>query len=131
MFVPYRGYSGSFPTLSATRLLQGDADEGTLDVLEGAVVLIGTSALGLADLRTTPFQTSFPGVEVQANAVDTILNAYWQQSNAPDDARRPFYVEPDWRGGGASARLGSSGGLLAVGGAGRGAGGGRVRSWAW
>src|SRR5690625_5536145 len=93
MLVPYRGYSGSFPTLSATRLLQGDAEEGALDVLEGAVVLIGTSALGLADLRTTPFQTSFPGVEVHANAVDTILNAYWQQSNAPDDARSPFRSE--------------------------------------
>src|SRR5690625_211716 len=114
MLVPYRGYSGSFPTLSATRLLQGDAEEGALDVLEGAVVLIGTSALGLADLRTTPFQTSFPGVEVHANAVDTILNAYWQQSNAPDDARSPFYVEPDWSDGAVIAQLVFFGVLLAI-----------------
>src|SRR5690625_1657181 len=105
MLVPYRGQAGSFPTVSATRLLQGDVDKQSLEALKGAVVLIGTSALGLADLRTTPLQTSFPGVEVHANAVDTILNAYWQQSNAPDDARSPFYVEPDWSDGAVIAQL--------------------------
>jgi adenylate cyclase len=37
------------------------------------IVLVGTSAAGLADLRPVPFQATFPGVEVHANIIYTIL----------------------------------------------------------
>ena len=115
MLVPYRGRAGSFSTISATRILHGDADEQSLESLKGAIVLIGTSALGLADLRTTPLQTSFPGVEVHANAVDTILNAYWQQNNSEQDSKQnPFYYQPDWGEGAVIAQILFFGLLLAV-----------------
>src|SRR5690625_3124161 len=84
MLVPYRGRAGSFPTVSATRLLQGDAAPKDLEALQGAIALIGTSALGLADLRTTPLQTSYPGVEVHANVIDTMLHAFVHQDRSEE-----------------------------------------------
>lgn len=69
--VPYRGRKGSFSYVSATDILHGRAD-GAL--LEDAIVLIGTTAPGLLDLRTTPVGEAYPGVEVHANLVAGILD---------------------------------------------------------
>ena len=52
--IPYRGERGSFPYLSV-----GDALNGKLkpEQLKGKIVLLGTSAPGLMDLRSTPIIT--------------------------------------------------------------------------
>ena len=42
--------------------------------IENKIVLIGTSSAGLLDLRATPFDSVFPGVEIHATAIDNILN---------------------------------------------------------
>ena len=68
--VPYRGKAHSFPYVSATDVLHGAVDR---DVLDGAIVLVGTSALGLKDLRSTPLETGYPGVEVHANLLDAMI----------------------------------------------------------
>jgi adenylate cyclase len=62
-----------------------------LDVLEGRVtadrvsrrlVLIGTSAAGLLDLKTTPNDPTMPGVEIHAQVLESILsNAVLSQPN--------------------------------------------------
>ena len=53
-----------------------------IDVLEGRVaadrvsrrlVLIGTSAAGLLDLKTTPNDPTMPGVEIHAQVLESIL----------------------------------------------------------
>jgi adenylate cyclase len=41
--------------------------------LEGKIALIGTSAAGLKDLRSTPFESIFPGVEIHANTIDNLI----------------------------------------------------------
>jgi len=41
--------------------------------LAGKLVLIGTSASGLLDLKATPIQPSFPGVEVHAQVLENVL----------------------------------------------------------
>jgi len=69
--VPYRGRKGSFPYVSATDILNGKADKS---LLEGAVVLVGTTAPGLLDLRATPVGEAYPGVEVHANLIAGILD---------------------------------------------------------
>jgi adenylate cyclase len=69
--VPYRGKQGSFPYISATDVLNGLADRG---ILEDTAVLIGTSAPGLFDLRSTPVQNKYPGVEIHANLISGILD---------------------------------------------------------
>lgn len=88
LLVPFKGYARSFPTISATRVLQGKLTAEEQQLLQGAIVLVGTSALGLADLRTIPLQTSYPGVEVHANVLDAILQASLGAAT--------FYQYPDW-----------------------------------
>jgi len=71
VFVPYRGRQGSFTYLSAHQVLSGTADPA---LLRDKIVLIGTSAPGLLDLRSTPVQNIYPGVEVHANIISGILD---------------------------------------------------------
>jgi adenylate cyclase len=79
--VPYRGTQGSFQYLSASDLLHHRVPGGTL---AGKIVLVGTTATGLMDLRATPVATTFPGVEVHANMIAGILEQNVKQ--------RPAYV---------------------------------------
>ncbi len=73
MHTNYRGPGLSFPYVSAYDVLKG---EGKIsgDPLKDAYVLVGTSALGIYDLRVTPFDTNIPGVEIHANILDNILS---------------------------------------------------------
>lgn len=88
LLVPYRGKAGSYPVIPATHVLRGDAPSELLQQLDGALVLVGTSALGLGDLRTIPLQTAYPGVEAHANVLDAILQAALGEN--------VFYYTPDW-----------------------------------
>ena len=69
--VPYRGRQGSFPYVSAADVLQGKVPP---EVLLGAMVLVGTTAPGLLDLRATPVQESYAGVELHANMIAGVLD---------------------------------------------------------
>ncbi|HEX6529040.1 MAG TPA: adenylate/guanylate cyclase domain-containing protein, partial [Burkholderiales bacterium] len=69
--VPYRGGKGSFPYHSLADVLN---DRIEAKDLQGKIALIGTSAPGLQDLRATPVQGSFPGVEIHANLIAGILD---------------------------------------------------------
>ena len=71
VFVPYRGRQGSFPYVPAYKVLNGSAD---LAQMKGKIILVGTSAPGLLDLRSTPVQNIYPGVEVHANIISGILD---------------------------------------------------------
>lgn len=70
-YVPYRGRWPSFNYISATDVIRGTADASKL---AGKVALIGTSAPGLLDLRTTPVGQAYPGVEVHANLISGMLD---------------------------------------------------------
>lgn len=72
VLVPYRGAKGSFPYVSAAAVLR--ADPQLAERLKGTIALVGTTALGLMDLRTTPMHAAFPGVEIHANVVSGILD---------------------------------------------------------
>ncbi len=72
MSINYRGPWRSFDYLSVKTLLEGDEKVPELD---DAIVLIGTSAVGLLDLQTTPFSRILPGVEIHANIIDNLLSA--------------------------------------------------------
>lgn len=56
--------------ISAADVLEGKIDRSEI---EGRIVLIGTSAAGLFDLRTTPLDAAVPGVEVHAQAIEQIV----------------------------------------------------------
>ncbi len=56
--------------VSAKDVLQGNVPA---DRLRGRLVLIGTSAIGLLDLKTTPVEAAMPGVEVHAQILESVL----------------------------------------------------------
>jgi adenylate cyclase len=70
-FIPYRGSVGSFRYVSATDVIRGAL---AADELRDKIVIVGTSAQGLLDLRSTPVREDFPGVEVHANLVSGFLD---------------------------------------------------------
>lgn len=71
LLVPFRGRQGSFPYISATDVLNGVAD---ISQLKDKIVIVGTSAAGLLDLRSTPVQNIYAGVEVHANILSGLLD---------------------------------------------------------
>ena len=76
--IPYRGPQGSFPYVSASVVLERQADP---QILNGAIVLVGATAAGLMDLRATPVQNIYPGVEVNATLIAGMLDQ--QMKNRP------------------------------------------------
>jgi adenylate cyclase len=69
--IPYRGYQGSFPYFSITDVLN---DRIPQEKLAGRVVVVGTTAPGLMDLRATPVGAAYPGVEIHANLIAGMLD---------------------------------------------------------
>ncbi len=57
--------------VSAKDVLQGKVPA---DRFRGRLVLIGTSAIGLLDLKTTPVEAAMPGVEVHAQILESVLS---------------------------------------------------------
>ncbi|MEI7967663.1 MAG: adenylate/guanylate cyclase domain-containing protein [Betaproteobacteria bacterium] len=78
---PYRGPQGSFPYVSASDVLR---ERTPVDGIRGRMVLIGTTAPGLQDIRSAPVANLFPGVEIHANLIAGILDGSIKQ--------RPPYV---------------------------------------
>jgi adenylate cyclase len=69
--VPYRGRQGSFQYVSAVDVINGNISKS---VLQDRIALVGTSAPGLYDLRSTPIQNKYPGVEIHANMIAGIID---------------------------------------------------------
>ena len=66
----YYGPEGTLPTYSIIDVLDGRIPESKLSE---KIVLIGASALGLADLKITPFSVGMPGVEKHGHIVASLL----------------------------------------------------------
>ena len=78
--VPYIGPSSefddsSFPYISATDVLRDNLSEEEKSQLQNSLVLIGTSAPGLGDIRVMPLDRVYPGVEVHANMLNALLDS--------------------------------------------------------
>jgi len=69
--IPYRGRQRSFAYVSLADVL---ADRVPLESLKGRITLVGTTAPGLLDLRSTPVDSVYPGVEVHANLIAGMLD---------------------------------------------------------
>lgn len=82
--VPFRGpggpQGGSYQYVSASDVV---AKKLPADSLKGKIVLVGTTAPGLQDLRVTPVGEAYPGVETHANLISGLL-----------DNKIP--IRPDW-----------------------------------
>jgi adenylate cyclase len=69
--------------LPAWKVLKGEIGR---DDVEGRIVLIGTSAPGLLDIRATPLEAAVPGVELHAQVVEQIIQGAFLQ--------RPDFATP-------------------------------------
>jgi len=69
--VSFRGERGTFRYISAADVLH---ERTPLADMQNKIVLVGTSAPGLMDMRSTPVGEVYPGVEVHANMISGILN---------------------------------------------------------
>ena len=71
MPVLFRGGAGTYPTFSAMDILDGAVPA---ERLRGRIVFIGSSATGLRDIRATPLDPHYPGMETHAAVVDAIIS---------------------------------------------------------
>ena len=69
--IPYRGPQGSFRYISAADVL---GDRIPVGELAGKIMLVGTTAPGLMDLRSTPVGSTYAGVEIHANLIAGFLD---------------------------------------------------------
>jgi len=87
MILSWRGTEAAFAHLSYFDLYQDFNRERPLrpaDELKDRIVLIGTAATGLHDLRVTPIASAYPGVDILATALDNLKN------------QRPMRAAPPW-----------------------------------
>lgn len=78
--VNYTGSTPKYKYISATDVYNDKFDKS---LVENKIVLFGTSAAGLHDIRSSPFEASYPGVETHANLLDNIIN-------------KSFISKPQW-----------------------------------
>jgi adenylate cyclase len=73
--VPFRGpggvSGGSYRYVSASDILAGRLPA---ESLKDKIILVGTTAPGLLDLRVTPVGETYPGVEAHANLISGLLD---------------------------------------------------------
>ena len=82
MLLNHYGPGMTFTHVSAADVLSGKADPA---IFHDALVLFGATAIGIFDMRPTPFDEKFPGVENHAAGVNNILH---------DEAlQRPAWLE--------------------------------------
>jgi adenylate cyclase len=71
LLINFLGRAGLIPTYSAAAIMDGSLPA---EVLKDKIVLVGATAVGIYDLRVTPFSGTFPGVEIQATVMDNLLH---------------------------------------------------------
>ena len=80
MMIDYEGDMATYPYVSFADVATRKFQPGTF---KGKIVLVGASATGIGDLRSTPFGgIHYPGVEIHANVIDNILNQYFLRRGA-------------------------------------------------
>jgi adenylate cyclase len=67
----YAGPYGTYQQYSMTDVISGAVSAETF---RDKLVLVGATALGVGDLRATPFESAAMGVEIHANAIDNLLH---------------------------------------------------------
>jgi adenylate cyclase len=70
LLINYLGPPKTFPHISISDILGGRTPKGTFT---DRIVLVGATAMGTHDLRSTPVSPIYPGVEIHATVIDNIL----------------------------------------------------------
>lgn len=89
VYIPFRGPQESFRFISAMDVLRGAAAE---ELLKGKIALLGASAAGLLDLRSTPVGQRYIGVEAHANLIAGLLDNKIRQQPSYSDGLEIFLL---------------------------------------
>jgi adenylate cyclase len=68
---PYFSKHDKAKYVSARDVLSGVVDP---EKIKGKLLIVGTSAVGLLDIRATPVEATLPGVEVHANVIESVVD---------------------------------------------------------
>ena len=74
LLINYLGPEHTFPHVSVSDILSGKVAKGTFT---DKIVLVGATAMGAHDLRSTPLSPVYPGVEIEATVMDNILQQHF------------------------------------------------------
>ena len=98
VLVPFRGPAFSFNYYSATDILNDKVPEEDLAKLESTIAFIGATATGLNDLKATPVNQVYPGVEIHASIAAGIIDSSEVFGVTQNKTFTPltFPEEPDW-----------------------------------
>lgn len=70
VYIPYLGPSKTFKYYSASDIMNNKLPENSLQNL---LIFVGTSAVGLGDVRATPVESVYPGVEIHASVAEGLF----------------------------------------------------------
>jgi adenylate cyclase len=70
LLVNFLGPPKTFPHFSISEVLAGRFERG---MFKDRIVLVGATAIGTHDLRSTPLSPVYPGIEIHATVIDNIL----------------------------------------------------------
>lgn len=113
--INYAGKQNTFPYISASEILGNSSkikvyqtlqtqngfeskvtEQDRKDYLKNKIVLVGATAVGIYDLRVSPLDSDFPGLEIHANTLDNLLqnNMYRPISiqQYPESYYMPFLI---------------------------------------
>jgi adenylate cyclase len=74
LLVNFLGSGGTFPHISITDLLHDRQNAIPKGSLKDKIVIVGATATALGDIKVTPFDPLYPGVEIQATIIDNVLH---------------------------------------------------------
>jgi len=80
LIINYKATSKSYQYISANKIYKNTFKK---ELLKNKIVLIGASTSRFYDLRATPLDSTFWGVEIHANVIDNIIN-------------NEFLIRPNW-----------------------------------
>ncbi|MBI3399725.1 MAG: adenylate/guanylate cyclase domain-containing protein [Deltaproteobacteria bacterium] len=82
LLINYYGGQGIFPHYSIADIINGRIEK---EKLKDKIVLVGSTAVGIYDMRVTPFEGTYPGIDIHATVIDNILH-------------KRFILRPQWFG---------------------------------
>jgi adenylate cyclase len=113
LLINYAGKQKMFPHLSLAELLS-PGDDAEIDItskdektgkwtttqekikkstwLRDKIFIVGATAVGIYDLRVTPFEENYPGVETHANVVSNLLNRRFLRNWDEERAKMPVVL---------------------------------------
>lgn len=71
ILIPYYGGNQTFKHIPVIDVFEGKVKK---EDIEEKIVLIGATAVGIYDLRVTPFSAALPGVEKHANVIASLIS---------------------------------------------------------